>query len=347
MSKKVFITFEEAVDEYDLDPLLLRKWMAEGELRGYRFHNTFSFKRDELDKVSGIQLNAPGVDLDELFKPGTKGDAEDDEETVDQIMREAFTDQPQEGEDEATSFESVGEDHIPVPPPIHGLEILAYDDEEALPPPDNYSQDDEGTPPHKDEEQPTPMTNSVPLTPEEPLGHSSGDDDGQNFIRFSCKCGKRLKTKQEYIGQLVPCSRCGKEVKVPPESEVRPPVEQKSKTVNIIERFKRRQNQIDEKIKSLEAILEESRSHAAQRAEGVSTGENLDSNAVKPLKERIEEFDEKLESFVSRMEEIQKQNEQTKFDIARLYDLASRDRPAGYHTDVHEKDSEGDEDSET
>jgi hypothetical protein len=46
----------------------------------------------------------------------------------------------------------------------------------------------------------------IPLEPEAPK---------EEFIRFTCSCGKRFKVPSEYAGKAGKCPRCKKRVRIP------------------------------------------------------------------------------------------------------------------------------------
>lgn len=57
------------------------------------------------------------------------------------------------------------------------------------------------------------MTDRGEAAPERAIVEAEEPED--EFIRFSCECGKRIKVHREYAGKTGRCPKCGRQVKVP------------------------------------------------------------------------------------------------------------------------------------
>ncbi|MBI2194461.1 MAG: hypothetical protein HYU36_20990 [Planctomycetes bacterium] len=262
MSQKVFLTFDEAVSEFKLPADQLQAWVSQKRLPTYHFHNTLSFKRDDLARLKGEDSgDAPAPD------PGR--------------INELLMRMPEEG-DEKTGL-------LPLDP----LSGAAEDEDTEIDP-------------HL----------LVAGKKDEAETRSGGPEKEQpsSVVRFHCGCGKHLRAERKFIGQKITCPRCKSVLEVPEKGD--PP------------RPARRPRSPAPRPEVVEGHhgATEGPAPGGQHPRGDESADGI------PL--RLRQIEQAVESLQTELAAIRKHIEQTRFDIARLYDLIGRLKP-NVSTGVH------------
>ena len=293
MARKIFITFEEAVDEFGIEGEQLQEWMRGGKIRAFRFHDTMSFKRAEVEALKG---GSPDSDTEPVL--ASKAPAEPETESPQKFdigdvvgdVQEQDLKVPGADELKVPSLKDIEEDELTVPLSEFLSKSPAGDDDE-----ETFLE---------------PLGKKKPKITKPPEQEEPPDSE---LIRFHCSCGKRLKSNQDYIGQSVLCPKCNKKLKVPAVGEPR-----REKTtpqahpvlVKLLAKFKKLKGEVRE-ISAKFGDLEQDPEDAAQR--GLIT--------------RMGTLERQTREIAIELEALKKENQQIRFDIARLQDLMTRLQP--------------------
>ncbi|MDA0840258.1 MAG: hypothetical protein O3B01_20490 [Planctomycetota bacterium] len=290
MAKKIFITFEEAIDEMGITGDQLQAWIRGGKIRAFRFHNTMSFKRDEIEALKGDCPNADGDPVAPSGRPeGGRAPSTPNlgiADVVGDILEQQLR-VPSLKDLKIPSLKDAEEDELTVSLSELLFKAPAGDDDE-----ETFLE---------------PLGTRNPMIESPPATVAPSDSD---LIRFHCECGKRLKSNKEYIGKPVLCPRCLRKLKVPPVSESR-----REKTASPVHPA---MVQIMAKLKKLKGEVREisAKFDALEKApEGVAHG---------GLINRMGSLEKQTQKMAKELEALRKENQQFRFDIARLQDLMTR-----------------------
>jgi hypothetical protein len=293
VAKKIFITFEEAVDELGVNGEQLQTWMRSGQIRAFRFHKTVSYKRAEIEALRG---SIPDSNAESVV-PSEPPDEKSEPSSTNLGIADVVGDIP--------------EQNLQVPS-LKDLKVLSLtdleEDELTLPLSEFLSK-----PPAGDDDEETflePLVDGKPKI-ESPRTPEAPPDS--EIIRFHCDCGKRLKSNSEYIGKAVLCPRCNKKLKVPSTSEPRREItapQGHPALLKLLAKFKKLKGEVRE-ISAKFADLE-------QTPEG-----DVDRGLIS----RMGTLERQTQGIASELEALRKENQQIQFDIARLQDLMTRLQP--------------------
>jgi len=305
VSKKTFISFDDAVAEYGLEPRQLRAWMRDGELRAFRFHNKTSFRRTEVEKLAGGSSSGLAPDLEDFLPKPVEDEWSGDRVFPLRVPRAGPANTAES--DEPTTLSAAGPGRPPSRNPNSGP---PEDDEEEtfLEPLEDGEQ--EGAAPD--------------LTPPPPSKVKPGE-----VVRFRCWCGKRLKSDLEYVHQKVQCPRCGEKLDVPTEDEARLLGLLPSGIHVYLKRIRREQKRLREDLTN--AVADLTHLTEGSTADDLPTDEvpTLDGEGrLREVEHKVKELERGIQALSADIAQLLKQNEEVRFDIARLYDLISRVSPA-------------------
>jgi hypothetical protein len=287
VAKKIFITFEEALDELGIEGKQLQAWMRGGQIRAFRFHNTMSFKRAEVEALKG---GSPILDPETLPPADPAVAASPSKLEIGDVVGDV--------PEQALKVPTLGDLTIPSPRELEEDELTLPLSEFLSKP--SASEDDEET-------FLEPMGARKPIAARPPALAAPPDSE---LIRFHCDCGKRLKSNKEFIAKPVLCPKCNKKLKVPSVSEPR-----REKTapqahpalVKLLAKFKKLNGEV-RKISAKFDDLEQAPAGDAHR--GLIT--------------RMGTLERQTQGIANELEALKKDNQQIRFDIARLQDLLER-----------------------
>ena len=341
MSQRIFITFDDAVREFGLEPLQVQKWMNSGQLKAYNFHDTMNFKRGELERLRSGGGAAP----------------------LESGLQEFFSEpaSPLPGAEQVVELRvPTGQDRGPAsagPPPAPGIPATPPNTRIADP------EEDErtaplgsvlGTKPNEDDDEtflePLLETEQVPSGPAPGPPPLPVDPERSDLIRFHCVCGKRLKSDRKYIDTVVLCPRCGQEQEVPAESQPRQSTGIPPEIDRHLSYLKSQQRGLGKELRRLaDRLARVDSGHEDDGNPPVGPAEGTDTRPLMAeLDRRANVLGKRIDEVAAQVAELLRQNEETRFDVARLYDLLSRlspeaSLPAQPIRDVTEESGSGDE----
>jgi uncharacterized coiled-coil protein SlyX len=148
-------------------------------------------------------------------------------------------------------------------------------------------------------------------------------------VRFRCWCGKHLKSDLKYIGQKVDCPRCGEALPVPSEEEAKfmalipPGIHRYLKKIRREQKaMKEEMAQVTAQTRRLEEGSTMDEDHPTDEIPTAAGEQRLSQ-----LEQKVKELERGIRALSTDIAQLLKQNEETRFDIARLYDLMSRVAP--------------------
>ena len=319
MSQRLFITFDDAVREFGLEPLQVQKWMNSGQLKAYNFHDTMNFKRGELERLcSGGGASPPASGLQDFF-PESASPLPGAEQVIKLQVSSGQAAGP------VSTWPPQGPEN-PATPPKPGI-ADPEEDERTVPLGSIL-----GEKPDEDDEEtflePLLGTEQVPvaLVPGPP---PPADAEKSDLIRFHCVCGKRLKSDRKYIDTIVLCPRCGQEQKVPGENRPRQATGIPPEIDRHLSYLKSQQRGLGKELRRLADRLDRVGSGPVGDGSGpLSPAEGTDTRPLMAeLDRRANVLGKRIDEVAAQVTELLRQNEETRFDVARLYDLLSRLSP--------------------
>lgn len=321
VASKLFISFDDVVKEFGVESKQLQEWVNDGKLRTYRFHHTMNFKRKDVQELLGGP--APGLppDLESLL-PKPIEDEWNDEKIF------PLSVPPAEPSGSAARSPAAGEPAAACPKRDSETDELTapVSTGQRLP---AARSSNSGTA-DEDEEETflEPLEGGKPA----PIGAAAAGQSAQpgRPVRFRCWCGKHLKSDLKYVGQTVDCPRCGQALPVPSEEEARllamfPPGIHK-----YLKKLRRDQKAMKEEMAQLvtetKRLLEEgSTMDEDHPTDAIPTAAG--EERLSQLEQKVKELERGIRAMSTDIAQLLKQNEETRFDIARLYDLMSRVAP--------------------
>jgi len=339
VSQRIFITFDDAVREFGLEPLQVQKWMNSGQLKAYNFHDTMNFKRGDLERLRGGGGASPLASGLEEFFPESANPLPGAEQVIKlRVSSDQASDPVPTGPPQAPGN--------PATPP--NTRIADPEEDERTAPRGSVL----GQKPDEDDEETflEPLLGTAQVQAPGPPPPAPADSEKSDLIRFHCVCGKRLKSDRKYIGTQVLCPRCGQEQEVPGENQPRQSPGIPPEIERHLSYLKSQQRGIGKELRRLSDRLDRVGSGPpGDESPPVSGAEGTDARPLMAeLDHRANALGKRIDEVSAQVAELLRQNEETRFDVARLYDLLSRlspgtSVPAQPIRDVTEESGSGDD----